>query len=232
MDLIPEPNLNTDVNSWLCEQLFIQEKASKRLQEIRSTKLARANRARVPSSFAINDFVLVHNKRWPQKRFPKLGSQWQGPFKVLKAHFNSLEVMASPSLGGLIDVSTQFCKKWQVENEMDDPNFEIAEVDDDVKDNVQTNLPSLENSNLDDKTMSTQEQQELGFYNMEKNLKHKYRNGWKFSVIWENFPPSASTWEPISNFCLLNGSVNSVFKDFCLENGLTNILQKALSCQE
>ena len=115
---------------------------------------------------------------------------------------------------------------------MDDPNFEIAEVDDDVKDNVQTNLPSLENSNLDDKTMSTQEQQELGFYNVEKILKHKYRNGWKFLVIWENFPPSASTWEPISNFCLPNGSVNSVFKDYCLENGLTNILQKALSCQE
>ena len=111
LELIPEPNVNPDVNSFLCEQLLIQEKASQILQEIRSKNLARSNRSRVPSSFAINDFVLVHNKRWPQKKWPKMCSQWQGPFKVLKASFNSLEIMAYPSLGGVIEVSTQFCKK-------------------------------------------------------------------------------------------------------------------------
>ena len=80
--------------------------------------------------------------------------------------------------------------------------------------------------------METDEVLPKGYYNVESILKHKFRNGWKFLVKWENFPVSSSTWEPVTNFCLPNGSVNSVFKDYCLENGLTTILKKALSSAE
>ena len=54
----------------------------------------------------------MHNKRWPQRRWPKLSSPWQGPFKICKVSFNSLQVIASPSLGGVIDVALHMCKKW------------------------------------------------------------------------------------------------------------------------
>ena len=81
----------------------------------------------------------------------------------------------------------------------------------------------------DVQTMDVDEQAEIGFFNVFKIVKHKFQQGWKFLVWWENFPVSASTWEPISSFVHPNGSVNSVFKSYCLENGLTNILQKALS---
>jgi hypothetical protein len=77
--------------------------------------------------------------------------------------------------------------------------------------------------------MTSEEQADIGFYNVYKIVKHKFQQGWKFLVWWENFPISASTWEPITSFLLPNGSVNSVFKDYCLEHKLTHILQKALS---
>ena len=140
---------------------------------------------------------------------------------MLKSRFNSLKVMASPSLGGMIDVSLNFCKKWDLalnEDVLGEPDF------DDDEPNQAPNLP-----NDEVETMTPEEQAEIGFYNGYKILKHKFQQGWKFLVWWENFPASASTWEPTSAFLLPNGSVNSVFKTYCQENGLTHILQKALS---
>ena len=77
--------------------------------------------------------------------------------------------------------------------------------------------------------MTPQEQADLGYYNVFKILKHKFQQGWKFLVQWENFPVSASTWEPISAFVLPNGSVNSIFKEYCEERGLQSILKKTLA---
>jgi hypothetical protein len=114
MELTPEPTLNPNTHSWLMEQILLQEKASQRLQKLRSVNLQRANKRRVPNPIQEGDYTLVHNKRWPQNHWPKLSSPWQGPFKVLKVHFNSLQIMASPSLGGVIDVTLAICKKWEI----------------------------------------------------------------------------------------------------------------------
>jgi transposase InsO family protein len=221
LEFVPEPNMNPQAHGWLMEQILIQEKAVERLQKLRSSKLRRVNKGRVPNSFQVGDYVLVHNKRWPQHHWPKLSSPWQGPFKILKVKFNSLQIMASPSLGGMIDVALHMCKRWDVE--LNNENF----VDDFVEDVQESQQPPT--SSNDDLVMSSEEQAQLGFYNVYKILKHKFQQGWKFLVWWENFPASASTWEPISAFMLPNGSINTIFKDYCVENGLTNVLQKALS---
>ena len=45
---------------------------------------------------------------------------------VLKAKFNSLQIMASPSLGGVIVVPLEMCKKWDLEMSdeiFSDPDF-------------------------------------------------------------------------------------------------------------
>ena len=130
--------------------------------------------------------------------------------------------MASPSLGGIIEVPFEFCKKWDLL--LEDHVFSDTEIFDD------TEIPSpIPQHDSQDEIMDEAEEAELGFYNVQKILKHKFQQGWKFLVWWENFPISNSTWEPIQSFLLPNGSVNSVFKEYCLANGLTNILQKALS---
>ena len=101
-----------------------QEKASKRLQKLRAVTLKRVNKSRIFNPFKVGDFALVHNNRWPQHKWPKFASPWQGPFKVLKVFFTSLQVMASPSLGGVIDVALHMCKKWDV-----DLPYELLDAD-------------------------------------------------------------------------------------------------------
>jgi len=76
--------------------------------------------------------------------------------------------------------------------------------------------------------MTREEQAEIGFYNVFKILKHKFRGGWRFLVWWENFPASSSTWEPISSFVHPDGTINEVFKKYCVDNNLQSILRQAL----
>ena len=143
---------------------------------------------------------------------------------MLKVRFNSLQILCSPSLGGLIEVALSMCKKWSVglyENVLEE---EFGDFD------IEYSTENGQQSKNEEQPMTTEEQEALGFYNVEKILKHKYQQGWKFLVAWENFPISASTWEPISSFLHPNGSLNSVFKRYCEEKKLENVLRQALSC--
>ena len=225
-ELVPEPCLNPQAQSWLMEQLLAQEKAALRLKKLREVARKRTNKGRVPNSFKVDDYVLVHKKRWPQHRWPKLLSPWQGPFKVMKVHFNSLQISASPSLGGVIDVSMSMCKKWSTDLLEDSVLDEPEVLEDPEFSDIPPPPPEAPPAS---EVMTPAEQEALGFYNVEKIIKHKFQQGWKFLVVWEGFPVAAATWEPISAFILPNGSVNTIFKEYCLEKGLTDILKKALS---
>ena len=68
-----------------------------------------------------------------------------------------------------------------------------------------------------------------GYCNVKEILKHKFRQGWRFLVHWENYPISASTWEPFKAFVLPNGAINMEFKRYCEDKGLTEILQKVIT---
>ena len=96
----PEPCTNPTVQTFLETQMLWQEKAIQRLEKLRERSMQRKNRRRVQSSYSPNDYVLVHNDRWPQRKIPKIESPWLGPFKIVDVHFNSLTILVSPSLGG------------------------------------------------------------------------------------------------------------------------------------
>ena len=135
--------------------------------------------------------------------------------------------MASPSLGGMIDVALHMCKKWDLafDTYLDDPpsddEDEIVELSSQV-------LPSA-SPQVEDPSMEVDENQ--GYFNVHKILKHKFQQGWEFLIWWEGLPITAATFEPISSFFFPNSLVNSVFKAYCLERGLTHILKKASSSQ-
>ena len=137
--------------------------------------------------------------------------------------------MASPSLGGLIEVAIHMCKKWIInlmkESVLTEPNIE-DEID--LTDFNPSSSSDNSNPPMED-VMTVDEQAALGYYNVAKIIKHKFQNGWKFLVVWEGFPISASTWEPITAFLLPNGSVNSIFKEYCETHDLSNVLAKSLS---
>ena len=214
---VPEPNSNPKVENWLEEQLLLQESATKRLEQIRQNSLRRANRGRTRSSYTKGDYVLIHKSRWPQKKVPKLESPWLGPFRVHEVHHNSLVVMASPSLGGLLKVSLSMVKRWSdlLEN-CDDDEVLLDSVDNFVEQEEEVEV------------MNDEEMAEQGYYAVEKIVKHKFSQGWKFLVKWEGFPMENCTWEPAKHFLQEGGVLNSEFKKYCEDNGLQGLLVKML----
>ena len=111
------------------------------------------------SAFYPGDYVLVHKNRWPQRKISKLESQWLGPYRVHEVHHNSLKVFASPTLGGLVDVSLSQVKRWSsIHGEEED----LDEVEPEIEIQVeQEELPPVEEKSFPQ------------LYNVEKVLQHK-----------------------------------------------------------
>ena len=94
------------------EQLFLQEKTVQALKHLRGLALQKKNKSRQPSVYQVGQFVLIHKSRWPQWKVEKISSPWFGPFRVVQVSYNSLQVLASPTLGGLVKVSFSQVKHW------------------------------------------------------------------------------------------------------------------------
>ena len=129
----------------------------------------------------------------------KLESPWLGPFQVKEVFHNSLSVMVSPSLGGLVKINMSMVKKWEDIYEVDDifDDKEIFEVEEESQEE-----------------MTNEEMAQQGFYNVEAILKHKYAQGWRFLVHWDGFSAMNATWEPVRSFKQPGGAVNSTFRDY------------------
>ena len=54
--------------------------------------------------------------------------------------------------------------------------------------------------------------QKSGF-RIDKILKMKFRNGWKYLTLWKDLPADQATWEPLSTFTQGN-QVHYAIKDF------------------
>ena len=62
---------------------------------------------------------------------------------------------------------------------------------------------------------------------MEAILRSKYRHGWRFLVKLEGYSMAEATWEPYTAFIFDQGSVSSVFQDYCNANELQKMLKLA-----
>ena len=215
--VMPEPCTNPCVKSWLEDQMSMQEEVCKRLEMMRDATNKRANKGRTRSSYSINDYVLIHKSRWPQKKLPKLESPWLGPFKICEVFHNSLQVMVSPNLGGLIKVSLAMVKKWS----------DVYDLMDNVDVQEDQEIQQIE-TEQEHEEMNKDEMEEQGFFTVNNIIKHKFHQGWRFLTHWEGYPVDASTWEPIKAFKLPDGRLNSKFLEYCEQHNLSDILKKAL----
>ena len=73
-----------------------------------------------------------------------------------------------------------------------------------------------------------------GYFLVQKILKAKFQQVWRFLTQWEGYPVSDSTWEPIRSFVLPDGRLNEVFVEFCKKEKLEKVLKHAhdLSCRK
>ena len=118
---------------WLEHVVGQNEKARRRLQEIRAKALQRRNRGRKEASYKVDDWVLVHPKRFPQRKMKGLGIQWYGPYRVVHGGAHSVRVRASPTLGGEVVVHHSFLKRWPGGTVLDD-DLDGEEVGEELQD--------------------------------------------------------------------------------------------------
>jgi hypothetical protein len=164
---------------------------------------------------------------------------------VTAVHHNALKVAASPTLGGEVLVTFDQLKHW---NSMLDFDNSSDEEEDFQPDSTETDLLEATESvpvdqpvnepitTLDPGPISNQEvnpdvtsnsglTQSSDFYEVDRILKHKYQQGWKFLTAWRNYPVSSATWEPPKHFVMPNGEWNQIFTDYLNDKGLTHVIK-------
>ena len=75
--------------------------------------------------------------------------------------------------------------------------------------------------------MNAEEMVKEGFYLVKPVIRHRYRQGWRFLILWEAFGVEEATWEPFSAFVLPEGLLNSVPVDYLSQNNLGELLRLA-----
>jgi len=172
----------------------------------------------------------------------KLSSQWFGPYRITKIHHNTVTVRASPTLGGEVQVGFTFLKKFQGGFETDSEKSDEEDLEEENHGNLpndenvpfgmgdQAQIPTHEGADLE--VANAQEHEAVGYYIVESILKHKFSNGYYFLTKWENFPICDSTWEPIKQFVLPNGSINPALQAYCSEKRLHTAWRKALALSD
>ena len=203
---------------WFECQVTQFAKAQKNLQAIRVKAMVKRNKHRKAAAYAIDDYVLVHRRRFPQWPVQVLGPQWYGPYRIVKVKAFSVKVRASPKLGGEVEVNHEFLKKWPHTVLEDEEAFvfeECEEVEEDGEAQVED--------------MDVQEAEQVGFYHVERIVQHRYKQGWRFLVKWEGWPIADSTWEPIRAFIQGGRVLNSKFVEYCNEHQLQAALKQALN---
>ncbi len=171
--------------------------------------------------YKINDYVLVHTKRFPHRKFTVLGSQWLGPYRVIVAKPHSVVVRASPCFGGEVEVSHNELKRWpfgQEDSDDEDFGFPLEGLEEETK--------KEEEGEEEDEEASPEGTPEREEEVVQDILKHRYKQGWRFLVKWERWSLEDSTWEPIKSF-VQEGVINSKFLDYCIAHDLKQVLEIA-----
>ena len=53
-----------------------------------------------------------------------------------------------------------------------------------------------------------------GYYVVAGIARHEYKQGWKFLTLSDSYGLSEATWEPMSAFIQLDGSINPIFRSY------------------
>ena len=207
------------------------------LQQNRYKRFQQRNKHRVPASYQVGDQVLIHRKRFPNRKKNKVTSPslYYGPYRVHRVGLGSVHCRVSPLLGGNIEVDFKQLKRYPptIEEWEEDDLIGLTDVQASIMDEGTDIIQDAQASEVQPEQKAATSEPEADSpipeisYTVESILSHKYRHTWRFLVHWRGESLEDSTWEPYSNFVLDDGSLNKDFKQYCVQNQLQEALSKA-----
>ena len=66
-----------------------------------------------------------------------------------------------------------------------------------------------------------------GYYVVARIARHEYKQGSEFLTLWDGYGLSEATWETMSAFIQHDGSINSIFRPYLVENNEGQLLTRA-----
>ena len=180
---------------------------------------------RVPASYQDRDWVLVHHSWLPAWSRSTSDDPYFGPYKILSVDGHRITVRCYPQLEGTLVCAAQQLKRYY---DPEDLCGEGSELNDEA-----IAAPDLQGaaSRMEIEgevpNMGAEEMAKEGFYLVKSVIRHRYRQGWRFLILWEGLGVEKATWVPFSAFVLPEGRLNSVLVDYMSRNIIGELLRLA-----
>ena len=212
------------MGKWVKEQQDKVHKAKAMLQRVRECQWNKKNKHRVPASCQEGDWVLVHHSRLPASPRSTSDDPYFGPYKILSVDGQRITVRC-PRLGGTLVCAAQQLMRYYDPQDLCGEERKLNDEKIAALDLQGAASPMEVEGELPD--MNAEEMAKEGFYPVKSDIRHRYRQGWRFLTLWEGFGVGEATWEPFSAFVLPVGRVNSVLVHYLSQNNLGELLRLA-----
>ena len=136
-----------------------------------------------------------------------------------------ITVRRSPWLGGSLVCPAQHLKRYYEPEDLCGEEWELNDEEIAALDLQGADSQMEVEGELTD--MNAEEMAKVSFYLVKSVIRHRYRQGWRFTTLWEGFGVQEATWEPFSAFVLSQGRLNSVVVDYLSQNTLGELLRLA-----
>ena len=208
------------VRDWLEHKQSMANQAGTNLINICDRGLSRRNRLRRPASFEVGDLVLVHHSRLPSWPRNCLQDPYSGPYRIIRIDGSRIHVSCSPRLGGELLCAPKQLTHYHSRDNLSWNDWRLSD---------RINLENAASLKKADKLeeMTADEMAVDGYYVVAVIARHEYKKGWNFLTLWNGYGLSEATWEPMSAFVQLDGSINPIFRSYHVENNEGQLLTRA-----
>ena len=213
------------VGKWVKDQQDKVDKAKAMLQRLRECQWNKKYKHGVPAPYQEGDWVLVHHSWVPTWPLSTSDDPYFGPYKLRSVDGHRIKVRCSPRLGGTLVCAAQQLKRYYDREDLCGEKWELNDEEIAALDLQGAVSPMEVAGELPD--MNAQEIPKEGFYLVKSVIRHRYRQGWRFLILWEGFGVEEATWEPFSAFVLPDRRLNSVLVDYSSRKNLGTLLRLA-----
>ena len=217
-------DFSSPVGDWLERKQSMVNQAGTNLRHIRDPELNRQNRLRRPASFKVGDLVFVHHSRplyWPRNC---LQDPYFGPYRIPRIDGSRIHVSCSPRIGGELLCAPKHLRHYHSPDDSSRDEWHLSDSEVERIDLEKAASPE-EADELEE--MTADEMAVDGYYVVAGIARHEYKQGWKFLTLWDGYGLSEATWEPMSAFIQPDGSINSIFCSYLVENYEGQLLTRA-----